>query len=99
MCESCDNWDGEKGPGIDAALIPAARAIEAAMPGEPAADEAWAIFAGTAGGGISWADYQRISTSYEEAERAAAGPPTLGRKRGTSFRGDLCEAAIAARLG
>jgi hypothetical protein len=99
MCESCDNWDGEKGPGIDAALLPAARAIEAAMPGEPAPDEAWAIFFGKAGGGISWPDYQRILASYEEAERRAAGPPKLGRKRGTSFRGPRCEAAIAAGLG
>lgn len=99
MCDSCDDWDGEKGPSIDATLIPAARSIEAAKPGDPAPDEAWAIFAGTAGGGISWADYQRIMTSYEEAERLAAGPPKLGRKRGTSFRGQRCEAAIAAGIG
>jgi hypothetical protein len=99
MCDSCDDWDGEKGPGLDTSLIPAARAIEAAMPGEPAAEEAWAIFAGTAGGGISWADYQRLLASYEEADRRAAAVPKLGRKRGTSFRGDRCEAAIAAGLG
>jgi hypothetical protein len=79
MCEACDNYDGTRLPRLDAELIAEARGIEAEMPGERASEEAWAVFVGRAGGGISWADYKRMTSSYEAA--AAAGTLVLGRRR------------------
>jgi hypothetical protein len=93
MCEACDNDDGAQLRRLDAELIVHARAIEAEMPGERASEEAWAIFIGRAGGGISWADHKRMASSYEAAEIAAAGTLALGRRRtrrSSSFR---CEPA------
>lgn len=95
MCEACDNYDGTRLPRLDAELIAEARAIEAEMPGERASEEAWAVFVGRAGGGISWADHKRMTSSYEAAAVAASasGARALGRRRSrrpSSFR---CEAA------
>jgi hypothetical protein len=91
MCDACDNDDGERGPRLEPALIAAAREIEAGMPGNPVSDEAWAIFAGAAGGGIGWTDYQRMWSSYEAAELADAGLPVLGRRRNARAASLRCE--------
>lgn len=94
MCEACDNDDGTRLPRLDAELIADARAIEAAMPGERASEEAWAVFVGRAGGGISWADHKRMTSSYEAAEAAASDTLARGRRRtrrASSFR---CEPAF-----
>jgi hypothetical protein len=90
MCDACESEGRSRPAGIDIELIPAARAIEAGMPGERADDEAWEVFAGRAGGGISWVDYQRLLSSYEAAERAACRGPSLGlrRRNQASFRCD-----------
>jgi hypothetical protein len=91
MCEACDNYDGTRLQRLEAELVAEARLIEAEMPGERASEEAWAVFVGRIGGGISWAEHKRMTSSYEEA--AAAGALVLGRRRtrrSTSFR---CEQA------
>jgi hypothetical protein len=95
MCEACDNYDGTRLPRLDAELVAEARAIEAEVPGERASEEAWAVFVGRAGGGISWAEHKRMTSSYEAAEAAASasGARALGRRRArrpSSFR---CDAA------
>ena len=93
MCEACDNDYSAQLPRLDAELIARARAIEAEMPGERVSDEAWAIFVGRAGGGISWTDHKRMTSSYEAAEVAALSRLALGRRRTfrpSSFR---CERA------
>jgi hypothetical protein len=93
MCEACDNDDGAPLPRLEAHLVADARAIEAEMPGERVSEEAWAVFVGRAGGGISWADHKRMVACYEAAEAAAARRFPLGRRRPrppSSFR---CERA------
>jgi hypothetical protein len=52
---------------IDQSLFEAAREIERHMPGHPAADKAWDVFFGRAGGGILWNDCLRIKASYRRA--------------------------------
>lgn len=94
MCEDCDSDDdGPRPEGINTRLIPAARQIEAGMPGNLVLDEAWTIFSGRAGGGVAWVDLQRMLTSYEAAEKAERLALGRGRKRRT---GRLrCEAATS----
>jgi hypothetical protein len=94
MCEACDNDDGAPLPRLDAALIADARTIEAEMPGERVSEEAWAVFVGRAGGGISWADHKRMVASYEAAEAAAARRYSLGRRRGRQPSSVRCERAF-----
>jgi len=93
MCEDCDS-DGTRAEGINARLIPAARQIEAGMPGERVSDEAWTIFSGRAGGGIAFIDLQRMLSSYEAAERADR--LTLGRGRSRRNIRPRCEAAATS---
>jgi hypothetical protein len=89
MCDDCEYEGGTRAEGIQARLVPAARKIEAAMPGDCASDEAWMIFSGRAGGGVSFVDLQRMLSSYQAAERA--DNMVLGRKRRTAR--PRCEAA------
>jgi hypothetical protein len=46
-------------------IVERAHAIEAALAGEPAPDQAWAIY--LAGGAVPWAHYQRIRASIAAA--------------------------------
>jgi hypothetical protein len=66
MCEACD-LEFVASAALGAELISCMRAIEAAMPGEPAAKEDWAVFLGQAGGAIGWAQYQRMLISRHAA--------------------------------
>ncbi len=93
MCEDCDSDDGTRAEGIKVRLIPAARKIEAAMPGDCASDEAWTIFSGRAGGGVSFVDLERMLSSYEAAERADR--MILGRGRSRRSATPRCEAAVS----
>jgi hypothetical protein len=74
MCEACESDEPfEPREPVPPEILTAARAIEAALAGEPVPDEAWAIYLGRAGGAIGWAQYQRIRSSYEAA--LASAPP------------------------
>jgi hypothetical protein len=89
MCDACDNYDGTPLARLDAELIAEAQAIEAEMQGERVSEEAWAVFIGTAGGGISWADHKRMMLSYEAA---VTGTLAFGRgrtRRPSAFRCEL----------
>jgi len=85
MCEACDSDEPfEPREAVRPEIIAAARAIEAALAGERAPDQAWVIYLGRAGGAVSWPQYQRIRVSFEAAY--ASTPPIrmkapLGRGR------------------
>ncbi|WP_431282788.1 hypothetical protein ACQW02_25845 [Humitalea sp. 24SJ18S-53] len=89
MCESCAAIDQA---GIGAALLARARAIEAALPGEPVPDQAWRILAGAQGGAVAWAHHRRMLGCLEAAaasrkcyalrcDDAAASPAAAPRGR------------------
>ena len=96
MCEACESDEPfvPREP-VPAAVLTAARALEAALPGDPVPDAAWSIYLGLAGGAVTWPQYQRIRMSYEAA--LAATPPASpvrmippARRRSASIR---CESA------
>ncbi len=92
MCEACESDEPfEPREPVPAEILSAARTIEAALAGERASDEAWAIYLGEAGGALSFAQYQRIRSSYEAA--LASVPPVRAkpslRPRASAIR---CEA-------
>ena len=60
MCEACESDEPfEPRQPVPPAIIAKARAIEAALAGEPAPDAAWAIYLGQAGGDTSVRDCSR----------------------------------------
>ena len=68
MCSACENLPIEPRVAVDIEMVHRARDIEAAMPGNRAPDDAWAVFFGFAGGAIEYPHYQRIYQAYEKAE-------------------------------
>ena len=70
MCSACEGKPIEERVAVDPNVVPRARAIEAAMPGDCVPDDAWNVFFGFAGGSVTYQHYQRIHQAYEEAERS-----------------------------
>jgi hypothetical protein len=69
MCSACEGKPIEERVAVDPSLVPRARAIEAAMPGDRVPDDTWNVFFGFAGGSVEWRHFQRMHQAYEEAER------------------------------
>jgi hypothetical protein len=69
MCSACEGKPIEERVAVDPSVVPRARAIEAAMPGDRVPDDAWNVFFGFAGGSVEWRHFQRMHQAYEEAER------------------------------
>ena len=91
MCEACESDEPfEPSEPVAPEILTAARAIEAALAGERAPDQAWAIYLGRAGGAVPWPHYQRIRASLAAAYAAAPVRMTSSfRKRSAPIR---CEA-------
>jgi hypothetical protein len=90
MCEACESDEPfEPRQPVPPAIIAKARAIEAALAGEPAPDAAWAIYLGQAGGAITFAQYQRIRSSTEAAFASAPRARMASTRRPAGIR---CEA-------
>ena len=85
MCEACESDEPfEPSEPVPPEILERARAIEAALAGERAPDQAWHIYLGRAGGAVVWPQYQRIRASFEAAY--ASTPPVrmkaaFGRRR------------------
>jgi hypothetical protein len=74
MCEACESDEPyEPREAVPPGILSAARAIEAALAGDPVPEKAWTIYFGEAGGAITWPQYQRIRASFEAA--LASAPP------------------------
>jgi hypothetical protein len=74
MCEACEGDEPfEPREPVRPEIVAAARAIEAALAGDQAPEQAWAIYLGRAGGAVSWPQYRRIRASFEAAY--ASTPP------------------------
>jgi len=72
MCEACESDEPfEPREPVPPEILAAARAIEAALVGERAPDQAWAIYLGRAGGAVAWPHYQRIRASFDGAYASA----------------------------
>ncbi len=68
MCEACESDEPYAPPeALPPEFLDRARAIEAALAGEPAPNQAWAIYLGHAGGAVPWRQYQRIRASIAAA--------------------------------
>jgi hypothetical protein len=88
MCEACESDEPYEAPAaVPPEILDRARAIEAALAGERAPDQAWAIYLGHAGGALPWPHYQRIRASLAAAYAAAPVRMTSSfRKRPAPIR-------------
>lgn len=82
MCVCDDDIDdGARRDIIDFEILKKARLRDLQLEGEPAPEEAWEIFAGKTGGGISWAHYQRIQACYSSTAELIKGLAHMKRQR------------------
>jgi hypothetical protein len=90
MCWACDNRDDGGRVLASPQRLAAARAVEAAMPGERVPDEAWNIFFGLAGGGLAWADRQRMVMAFERSEKTVRRRTGIAAGTGNAERSPFC---------
>lgn len=82
MCGCDDDIDGGASRDIiDPEILKKARRRELQLEGESASDEAWDIFSGKTGGGISWENYQRIQACYSSTAELIKGLAHMKRQR------------------